>query len=105
MTNSTTVEWYSWRDGTLRLQLTIQPGASKNQVVGLHGSRLKLRIHARPVDGKANAELIAYVANIFATPKQRVALTHGAESRSKTVTIERPQQLAPELVALGLSTR
>lgn len=95
--------WYRWQDGALLLELAIQPGASKSEVSGLHGERLKIRIQAPPVDGKANRALIDYLADAFETPRSRIAVVRGETGRTKTVRIDGPTALPPELVALGLT--
>jgi hypothetical protein len=45
------------------------------------------RLKAPPVDGKANAELIALVAERFGVPKSRVSVARGASGRLKRVEI------------------
>ena len=54
------------------LTLHIQPGARKTEVVGLHGDALKIRLAAPPVDGKANAALIAFIADRLGLAKSAV---------------------------------
>ena len=49
-------------DGVV-LTLHIQPGAKKTGIVGPHGEALKIRLAAPPVDGKANAALIAFISS------------------------------------------
>jgi len=82
------------RDGDdLLLTLQVQPRASKDEIVGPHGDAVKVRITAPPVDGKANAHLIAFLAKTFGVPKQRVSLIGGKTSRRKTFRIRRPKKL------------
>jgi uncharacterized protein len=69
------------------LSLHIQPGAKKTEVAGLHGEALKIRLHAPPVDGKANDALIAFLAERLGVPKARVVLEAGQTSRSKRVRV------------------
>jgi uncharacterized protein len=81
------------------LSLHIQPGAKKTEVAGLHGEALKIRLHAPPVDGKANDCLIAYLAERLGVPKARVILESGQTSRSKRVRVV---GVAAEVVAVTL---
>ena len=74
-------------EGTVSLWLHIQPGAKKNEIVGLYGEALKLRLAAAPVDGKANAALIEYIAAILDVPRSNVELLAGAASRRKRLRI------------------
>lgn len=80
----------SWirRDGdAVVLTLHIQPGAKKTEIVGLHGAALKIRLAAPPVDGKANAALIAFVAAKVGAGRTAVELLSGETSRAKRVRI------------------
>ncbi len=64
----------------------------------MHGDRLKLRLCAPPVDGRANAALVILLADLFGVPRGRVRLTAGLRGRDKTVEIESPGKL-PDVVA------
>jgi uncharacterized protein (TIGR00251 family) len=76
------------------LQLHVQPGAKRTEVGGIHGegatARLRLRLAAPPSDGRANAELVRFLAAAFAVPLRAVTLARGATSRQKTVRVARP---------------
>lgn len=74
-------------DGSLVLSLHIQPGAKKTEIAGLHGEALKIRLAAPPVDGKANAALIAFLAKTCGVPKSAVELVSGDTSRTKRVRL------------------
>jgi len=76
------------RDGALwLLELHVQPGAKRTEAVGEHGGRLKLKIAAPPVDNKANAHLLAWLAAQLGVPKSAVRLVRGETSRQKTVAV------------------
>lgn len=90
-----------WSDGDLLLDLVIQPGARRDEVVGLQGDRIKLKIAAPPVDGKANARLLKYLAAEFDLPPSRLQVERGAGSRSKQVRIGRPARLPGWLADLA----
>ena len=79
--------WHSLKEGTLLLTLHIQPGAKKTGVAGLHGGALKIRLAAPPVEGQANARLIAWLADAFDVPQRNVVLKQGETSRKKVVAI------------------
>lgn len=86
-----------WDDGDLILACHIQPGAKKSELAGLHGERLKIRLHAPPVDGKANNELIRFLSQLFAVSKQSVSIESGDLSRQKRVRITNPVNCPAEL--------
>ena len=69
------------------LELHVQPGAARSEFAGKHGSRLKVRLAARAVDGKANEELIAFLAAHYGVPKRSVRILAGLRSRQKRVEI------------------
>ena len=70
------------------LDLYVQPGAKRSEFAGQHGERVKLRLAAPPVEGKANAALIEFLAEYFGVPRRNVTIVSGLKSRSKRVAIE-----------------
>ena len=76
------------RDGAdLVLELRVQPRASRSEIAGCHGERLRVRLQAPPVDGRANAALVEFVAATFGVPRSRVTIEHGHGGRDKRVRI------------------
>jgi uncharacterized protein (TIGR00251 family) len=82
----------------LILDIHVQPRAAKDEVVGFHGGRLKIRISAPPVDGKANRHLIGFLAELFKVPKRDVVLLTGESGRDKRFRIVSPKYL-PEILS------
>jgi uncharacterized protein len=87
----------AWRreDGEdVVLMVHAQPGAKRTEVAGIHGegaaARLKIRLAAPPVAGKANAELLRFLASAFGVPQRAVLLLRGESSRQKAVRVTRP---------------
>jgi len=70
------------------LTLHIQPGAKRTEAVGLHGDAMKIKLAAAPVEGKANAALLNYLAECFEVPRSQVVLKQGEKSRRKVVIIK-----------------
>jgi len=70
------------------LELHVQPGASRTEFAGRHGERIKVRLAARAVDGKANAALVEFLAEYYRVPKRNVRIESGLKSRRKRVVIE-----------------
>ncbi|MDA7088850.1 DUF167 domain-containing protein [Pseudomonas sp. SA3-5] len=87
------MSFYRWDGEDLVLDCHLQPKASCDEFAGLHGERLKIRLTAPPVDGKANAKLLAFLADAFAVSKSQVSLESGQQSRQKRVRIKQPRQL------------
>jgi uncharacterized protein len=72
------------------LELHVQPGAKRTEFAGRHGERLKVRLAAPPVDGKANAALIEFLAEHYGVPRRNVTIEAGHASRQKRVSIRKP---------------
>ena len=70
------------------LELHVQPGASRTEFAGRHGDRIKLRLAARAIDGRANEALIEFLAEYYNVPKRNVRIASGLKSRQKRVVIE-----------------
>jgi uncharacterized protein (TIGR00251 family) len=64
-----------------------QPGAKRSAVAGLHGERLKVRIAAPAVDGRANDALERYLAEALDVPRAAVRVVKGERSRDKVVAV------------------
>lgn len=77
----------------LILDVHVQPRAAKDEVAGFHGGRLKIRITAPPVDGKANRHLTGFLAEVFGVPKRDVILLAGESGRDKRFRIVSPKTL------------
>lgn len=78
-------------DGAIVLALHVQPGAKRTGVAGTHGGALKVRLAAPPVDGKANDELVRFLAEAFGVPRRNVTIVRGEASRDKTVRVASPR--------------
>ena len=71
----------------LRLSIHATPGARRTEAAGAHGQALRVRLAAPPVDGKANAALIAWAAAALGVPRSQVELLHGASARQKVLGV------------------
>ncbi len=74
-------------DGTLILSVHAQPGATRTEVAGLHGDALKIRVAAPALEDRANAALIAFIAERLGVARRDVSLVGGAKSREKRFEI------------------
>jgi uncharacterized protein len=66
----------------------VQPRASRSEIVGIHGTALKVRLQAPPVDGAANKALVSLLAERLGVARRSVQVVAGATSRAKTVEID-----------------
>ena len=74
-------------DGCITLHLHIQPGAKTTGCAGLHGDSLKIRLAAPATEGRANAALLAFVAERLGLPRGSVELRSGQTSRQKLLLV------------------
>jgi uncharacterized protein (TIGR00251 family) len=86
-----------WAGPDLILNLRVRTRAPRDELVGLAGDRLKLRITAAPVDGKANTHLLRFLARLFRVSRSQVVLESGAASRDKRVRVHAPTRLPEPL--------
>lgn len=70
------------------LDLHVQPGAARSEFAGRYGERIKVRLKARAVDGRANDALVEFLAEHYGVPRRRVSIVSGLKSRDKRVVIE-----------------
>jgi uncharacterized protein len=89
----------------VRFSVRVQPRSSRNEIVGVHGDALKIRLTAAPVDGAANDELIHFLSDIFAVRRQAIRIVVGESSRSKIVEIDGITERAVHDVASGAARR
>jgi len=82
--------WYRKTEQGWLIAVHAQPGAKKSAVAGLHGGALKIRIAAPPVEGKANAALVAFVAGALGLPRGAVSVVRGDSSREKLLLVAEP---------------
>lgn len=85
--------------GAVRFSVRVQPRSSKPGVDGLHGSALKVRVGAAPVDGAANEAVVDVLAAALGVSRRNVAIISGATSRNKVVEVQGVTREA--VVALG----
>jgi uncharacterized protein (TIGR00251 family) len=85
----------------VRFTVRLQPRASKNEIVGLQGSSLKVRVTAPPVEGMANESLIDLISAALKTSRRNVCIVSGSASRTKIlevheVSLESVERLAED---------
>jgi uncharacterized protein (TIGR00251 family) len=75
------------RGDVVRFSVRLQPRASKNEIAGLQGTALKVRVTAPPVDGLANEALIELLSRTLNTSRRNVCIVSGHSSRMKLIEI------------------
>ena len=70
------------------LSVRVSPGAKRDEIVGWHGSTLRMRVRAAPEKGKANEAVCALIATTVGTPRRSVVIERGHASREKLVLVD-----------------
>lgn len=80
----------------MRLGVQVKPNARTTRVVGWADERTVIvAVAAPPVDGKANAELVRFLAETLGVPRSSVSVEHGGGGRSKRIALPDGTSLAP----------
>lgn len=81
-----------------------QPGAKKTAITGVYGegaaAQLKIAVQAPPVEGRATAALIAFLAEIFSVPRNSIEIVTGELSRSKVFLLRGVTRAQAEIILL-----
>jgi len=97
------MSWITEKGNGLVLTLRVVPRSSKNKIDGLLGEALKVRIQAPPVEGKANAYLLKFLAKQWKVPRRSLVLLAGETGRNKRLEIMNPpDELRKELLSIGM---
>ena len=79
------IPWMRAVSGGVELDVLVVPRASKTEIVGEQGERLKVRLASPPVDGRANKALIQAVSKWTGIKRNKIAIAAGASGRRKRV--------------------
>lgn len=83
-------KYYYWREQNFYVHVLVAPRAKQNRIVGVHGDKLKIQIASTPTDGKANAQLIKFLAQCLKLPQSNIEIVRGEHSTDKLVCITNP---------------
>jgi len=91
-------------DGVV-LAVRVIPRAGRSGLAGTRDDAVLVRLGAPPVDGAANTELVAVLAEAFGVPRRDVAILSGERSRHKRVRVRGIDEAAAEAVIAGTRGR
>jgi hypothetical protein len=80
------------------VSVRVTPGSGRSGLVDHHGDELRIRVCSPPVDGRANDEVLAVIAEVLGLRPRSVRLAAGRASRSKSVAVD----LAPDAVLAAI---
>lgn len=70
----------------MNIEIRVITNAHKREIIK-EGDYYKVRITSQPVEGKANKELIEYLAEVFGVKKSDIKIIKGEKSKKKTISI------------------
>lgn len=73
--------------GDILINVKVQPRASKNEVCGIYGDRIKIKLTAPPVEGEANEKLREFLAEKLEINKGRIEIISGHRGRNKLIKV------------------
>lgn len=94
-------DWCRWDGADLLLELRVIPRARTTAIAGTRQGRRLLRLQAPPVDGKANAAIERWFAQLFGVGRGAVTAEAGTRGRDKRLRVERPERLPAELISVA----
>ena len=71
----------------VNIYMKVIPNASQNEISGVVGDRVKIRVQAPPEDGKANDAVCTLIATMLGLSKQQISIVSGSSSPFKTVCV------------------
>ena len=78
----------SSRMASCTLPIKAIPNAPRSEIAGWLGDALKVKVHAPPVEGRANEVLCEFLADTLGLPRRAVTVWRGDTSRQKIVRID-----------------
>lgn len=91
--NPKTSQSWQWQGDDLLLWVIVQPRSSCNAIGDIHDDRLRIRLTAAPVDGKANQALIKLLSKSFGVAASQITIEKGDTSKTKRVRVCCPKTL------------
>ncbi len=68
--------------------MKVEPRSSKRCIAGVHGDALKVKLTSPPVEGKANEDLIEFLADVLGVRKSSIKIVQGQSSKQKVVEVD-----------------
>lgn len=92
--------WLNATEDKVFISVYVQPGAKKENIVGVYGDKLKIALVARPIEGQANRAVIALLSKKLKTAKSNITVVNGELSRAKRIEIKgcSPEEIVAALL-------
>ena len=99
--NPDVASWFSWDSNSVTIHVVARPGASRRRIVSIDARGVVIALNSPPEKGRANDELIDFLARIASVPRSTITIVRGDTSRHKTIrmTVRDPEKVASALRA------
>ena len=91
--------FFHWEGGTLLLNVKVRARARRDAIGKVVGEQLVIHVTEAPVQGKATAHLVRFLAEEFHVPKGAITVVSGAHNVNKRLRITAPKRLPAVIVA------
>jgi uncharacterized protein (TIGR00251 family) len=97
------MSWFEVKEGCLIIHVRAVPRAAQDGIAGIMGgTALKVRVQAPPVEGRANACLVKFLAKKWNIPRADIEIMAGESGRNKRLRIANPSdELMKELLSIN----
>jgi len=95
--------FYTEKKDRLHLTVKVRPGAGRNAVVDSQNGELVVKIKAHAQKGKANGELVSFLAKTLGTSKSDILIVSGSKSRHKVLSLHKSCRQALERLSRALT--
>lgn len=93
-------------DEGITFEIKVLPRSSMDEIAGVMDGKLKIKLTSAPVDGKANAALIKFLANILGVARGRIEIVRGETGRQKQILVrEADSDVEQKLITLISQTQ
>jgi uncharacterized protein (TIGR00251 family) len=102
--SSDVASWLSWDSNSLTIQVVARPGASRRRIISVDPRGVVVALNSPPEKGRANDELIDFLARIASVPRSTITIVRGDTSRHKTIriTVRDPSRVAAVFLAAAV---
>lgn len=97
--------WLSWESNSVTIQVVARPGASRRRIISVDPRGVVVALNSPPEKGRANDELIDFLARLASVPRSTIKIVRGDTSRHKTIrmTVRDPSKVAAVLLAAAVA--
>ena len=96
------MSWYEIQKNYIILKIKVKTNKKETKIISIDDNFIAIDLHAQPIDGKANEELIHYISEYFKTPKSSLVFVRGHKSKLKTIAFETNESILNAIEKLNL---